>query len=124
MLTDLITDLDLADRARLHGHVTGAKTAFHSSSFSLLTSRYEGQGLVILESMSAGCIPISYAVDYGPADIIDHGVNGFIVPVGDVDALARSIRQLLDMPEEEVQAMRRNAIDRAADFSAPTIVEK
>lgn len=124
MLTDLITDLDLADRVRLHGHVTGAKTAFHSRSFSLLTSRHEGQGLVILESMSAGCIPISYAVDYGPADIIDHGVNGFIVPVGDVDALARSIRQLLDMPEEEVQAMRRNAIDRAADFSAPTIVEK
>ncbi|WP_169253054.1 glycosyltransferase [Brevibacterium sp. 'Marine'] len=124
MLTDLIADRDLAERVRLHGHVSGAKSAFHTSSFSVLTSRYEGQGLVVLESMSAGCIPICYAVEYGPADIIDHGVNGFLVPPGDVAALSDTIATFLTMPEAEVKAMRRNAIDRAADFAAPAIVDR
>ncbi|WP_025779209.1 glycosyltransferase [Brevibacterium sp. VCM10] len=124
MLTGLIADRDLAERVRLRGHVSGAKSAFHTSSFSVLTSRYEGQGLVVLESMSAGCIPICYAVEYGPADIIDHGVNGFLVPAGDVAALSDTIATFLTMPEAEVKAMRRNAIDRAADFAAPAIVDR
>src|SRR5699024_10218082 len=80
-LTDILTEVDVMDAVRLHGHRTGAKSNFHTSSFSLLTSRFEGQPLVVLESMSAGCIPICYEVDYGPADIIDHGVNGFLVPI-------------------------------------------
>src|SRR5699024_41137 len=116
-LTDILTEVDVTDAVRLHGHRTGAKSNFHTSSFSLLTSRFEGQPLVVLESMSAGCIPICYAVDYGPADIIDHGVNGFLVPDGDVDALAAAIRQFLSMSDDEVVKMRQRAIERAADFS-------
>lgn len=123
-LTDLIDQLSVADAIRLHGHIPGAKKNFHLSSFSLLTSRYEGQGLVVLESMSAGCIPISYAVNYGPADIIDDGVNGFVVPAGDVDALAEAILRFLAMPEDKVQEMRRAAIARAADYFEAPIVRR
>jgi poly(glycerol-phosphate) alpha-glucosyltransferase len=123
-LTDILTEVDVTDAVRLHGHRTGAKSNFHTSSFSLLTSRFEGQPLVVLESMSAGCIPICYAVDYGPADIIDHGVNGFLVPDGDVDALAAAIRQFLSMPDDEVEKIRQRAIERAADFSESAIVQR
>src|SRR5699024_12128877 len=72
-LTDILTEDGLTDAVRLHGHRTGAKSNFHTSSFSLLTSRFEGQPLVVLESMSAGCIPICYSVDIGQPDILDHG---------------------------------------------------
>ncbi|WP_346037111.1 glycosyltransferase [Brevibacterium picturae] len=123
-LTGLIDRLGVTDSVRLRGHSPGAKRNFHTSAFSLLTSRYEGQGLVLLESMSAGCIPISYAVDYGPADIIDDGINGFVVPAGDVDALSKTILRFLSMPEDEVQAMRRAAIARAADFFEAPIVQR
>src|SRR5699024_9118146 len=123
-LTDILTEVDVTDAVRLHGHRTGAKSNFHTSSFSLLTSRFEGQPLVVLESMSAGCIPICYAVDYGPADIIDHAVNGFLVPDGDVDALAAAIRQFLSRPDDEVERIRQRAIERAADFSESAIVQR
>lgn len=123
-LSDLIGQLGVVDSVRLQGHTPGAKKNFHTSSFSLLTSRYEGQGLVVLESMSAGCIPISYAVDYGPADIIEDGINGFIVPVGDIDALADAILRFFAMSEGEVQKMRRAVIDRAADFFEAPIVRR
>lgn len=123
-LTDLIDRLGVAGSVRLHGHTLGAKRNFHTNSFSLLTSRSEGQGLVVLESMSAGCIPISYAVDYGPADIIDDGVNGFLVPAGDVDALSKAILRFLAMPEDKVQEMRRAAVARAADYFEAPIVQR
>ncbi|WGP05419.1 glycosyltransferase [Bacillus subtilis] len=124
MLTELIESKDAVDRVRLHGHVDGAKSNFLSSSFSLLTSRFEGQGLVVLESMSAGCIPICYAVDYGPADIIEHGVNGFLVAPGDVKGLSSAISTFLSMSEDEVSTMRRNAVARAADFFHDPIVRR
>ena len=124
MLGELIESGNAADRVTLHGHVDGAKSNFLSSSFSLLTSRFEGQGLVVLESMSAGCIPICYAVDYGPADIIEHGVNGFLVAPGDVKGLSSAISTFLSMSEDEVSTMRRNAVARAADFFHDPIVRR
>lgn len=124
MLEALITDLGVTDAVRLHGHAPGAKTNFHDTSFSLLTSRFEGQGLVLLESMSAGCIPIAYDIDYGPADLIDDGVNGFLIPDGDIDACAAAILHVVNMGEDEVQEMRRSAISRAADFFERPIVER
>lgn len=123
-LTDLIDRLGVANTVSLHGYTAGAKKYFHAGAFSLLTSRYEGQPLAVLESMSAGCIPICYAVDYGPADIIEDGVNGFVVPAGDVDALAQAILRFLSMPEAEVQEMRRAAIARAADFYETPIIQR
>lgn len=124
MLTELIESKDAVDRVRLHGHVDGAKSNFLSSSFSLLTSRFEGQGLVVLESMSAGCIPICYAVDFGPADIIEHGVSGFLVAPGDVKGLSAAISTFLSLSEGEVTTMRRNAVARAADFFHDPIVRR
>lgn len=124
MLSELIQSKNAVDRITLRGHVEGAKSNFLASSFSLLTSRYEGQGLVVLESMSAGCIPICYEVDFGPADIIEHGVNGFLVDPGDVDGLADAISTFLSLSEDEVSAMRRNAVSRAADFFERPIIRR
>lgn len=124
MLSELIESGNAAGRITLHGHVDGAKSNFLSSSFSLLTSRFEGQGLVVLESMSAGCIPICYAVDYGPADIIEHGISGFLVAPGDVKGLSAAISTFLSLSEGEVTTMRRNAVARAADFFHDPIVRR
>ncbi|AZU01607.1 hypothetical protein CXR29_13630 [Brevibacterium linens] len=127
-LTDDLHGDPYRPRARHKGsmiaRLEGAKSNFLASSFSLLTSRYEGQGLVVLESMSAGCIPICYEVDFGPADIIENGVNGFLVDPGDVDGLADAISTFLSLSEDEVSAMRRNAVSRAADFFERRIIRR
>lgn len=120
-LEALIDEIDVGDTIRLRGFDPRAKRKFEESSFTLLTSEYEGQGLVLLESMAVGCIPIAYDIKYGPADIITHGVNGFLVPPGDVDAMAKCIGALHSMGEPELLKIRKAAIKRAQDFSPEKI---
>lgn len=122
VLTTLVDDLALGEHVRLRGHDPHAKNAFAEASFTLLTSRYEGQSLVLLEAMAAGCIPIAYDVEYGPGDIITNGVNGFLVPDGDTSAMAEAISALAAMPASDRDQMRREAIRRAGDFSPRSII--
>ncbi|MBG6223454.1 poly(glycerol-phosphate) alpha-glucosyltransferase [Arthrobacter sp. CAN_A2] len=95
---------------------------FRTASFTLLTSRSEGQPLVLLEAMSAGCIPISYDIAYGPADIITDGLNGFLVADGDIEAMAGKIALIEQMDDAQLATMRAEAVRRASDFSDATVV--
>jgi poly(glycerol-phosphate) alpha-glucosyltransferase len=112
----LIDDLGVRDRVTLHGHVDHAKRFLQDASFLVLASRFEGQGLVVSEAMSAGCIPIAYDFKYGPADIITDGRDGFLVPAGDIDALAAAIRRVSELSTEELRRMRQAARLRVAEF--------
>lgn len=122
-LEKLIADLDVRDAIALRGYDPRAKQRFEEASFTLLTSEYEGQGLVLLESMAAGCIPIAYNIKYGPEDIITDGVNGYLVPDGDINAMARCITALQTMDEAELRRMRKAATQRAKDFSPERITK-
>lgn len=93
-LRDLIHELRAEDVVHLRGYAPRAAEELDSASFSLLTSRFEGQPLSLLESMGHGCPPVSYDINYGPSDIITDGENGFLVPAGDVAAAARRVVQL------------------------------
>jgi glycosyltransferase involved in cell wall biosynthesis len=64
-----------------------------SSDISILFSEFEGLSLSMLESMGRGCVPIVTDVS-GSRETIEHGQNGFIVPVGDVAAMAQIIADL------------------------------
>ncbi|MGZ1490038.1 glycosyltransferase [Brevibacterium sediminis] len=122
-LETLVYDLNAGDNIALRGYNPRARQHFEDASFTLLTSEYEGQGLVLLESMAAGCIPIAYDIKYGPADIITDGVNGFLVPDGDVVALARRISDLHTMDEQKLKQMREAAVMRVSGFSPEKITQ-
>ena len=69
------------------------------ASAFLMTSSFEGYPLSTLESMSRGCPVVSYDIKYGPREQITDGVDGFLVPRGDVAALAERVVELLRSPE-------------------------
>ncbi len=108
----------------LKGHSPAASDAFSKASFSLLTSRSEALPGVLLESMGRGCIPISYDLPYGPADIITHGVDGFLVPNSDINALADQICQVVRMPHKDLAAMRRAAHRSAQEYGDERAVQR
>lgn len=92
-----IAALRLAGRVTLPGAITGRDLADHLRQSHLLAvpSSYEGFGIVYLEAMRFG-LPVIAGDAGGPREIVSHGVNGFLVPPGDVAALARCLKSLLD----------------------------
>jgi poly(glycerol-phosphate) alpha-glucosyltransferase len=111
-----IDGLGLTDVVILHGHVPGAAEEFRTASFSLLTSKYEGAPLVLLESMARGCPPVSFDINYGPRSIISDGVDGYVVPTGDVRAMADRIVSLCRDPQT-VARLSRASQKRSLDFT-------
>lgn len=93
-LQEHIEELGLQDHVELHGYLPMASAQFKTAAFSLLTSSKEGQPLALLESLGLGCPPVAYDIRYGPEDVLEDGVNGFLVPRGDIEAAAAAIVQL------------------------------
>ncbi len=69
------------------------------SSIFILTSVYEPFGLVLPEAMSCGLPVVSFDCDYGPREIITDGVDGYLVPLGNVEMFADRICQLIEDPQ-------------------------
>jgi poly(glycerol-phosphate) alpha-glucosyltransferase len=120
-LERLASSQKLGEHVEFKGYDSRAKDQFGVASFTVLSSRYEGQPMILLEAMSAGCIPVAYDMEYGPGDIITDGVDGFLVPDGDVSALAAAIERVITMEPRELAAMREAALRRARDFTAMNV---
>ena len=111
-LATRVAELDLADSVVLHGHTPDAAGRLDTAAALLLTSRHEGQPLVILEAMARGCPVVAYDVHYGPADMIEDGRTGFLVEAGDRDALADALAAVLGDPDR-IAAMSAAALEWA-----------
>jgi poly(glycerol-phosphate) alpha-glucosyltransferase len=123
-LHEVAREEGVADAVEFAGHLPDGAEAFADASVALLTSISEGAPLVLLEAMGRGCIPIAYDIEYGPADVIEHGVNGFLVPAGQVWALAGTIARVARMTSAERVALREAARATAARFDEASVVAR
>ncbi|MGY0391568.1 glycosyltransferase family 4 protein [Bizionia sp. KMM 8389] len=72
------------------------KDKYLDSSIYVMSSRFEGFGMVLTEAMACGVPCVSFNCNYGPSDIIKDGVDGFLVEKQDVKELADTICTLID----------------------------
>lgn len=95
-----INSRSLRHAVTLCGYTNNPDTEMAGSSLTVLSSKAEGFGYVIVESMLAGTPVVSYNCKYGPSDLIDSGVDGILVHEGDIASLADEIVGLLRRPED------------------------
>jgi glycosyltransferase involved in cell wall biosynthesis len=99
-LRNQIRELGLdADRCSLNGPVNDVIKEYLNSSVFVLPSRFEGFGLVVIEAMSCGVPVVAFNCPMGPDEIISDGEDGFLVPVGDIRALAEKLQTLMQNQE-------------------------
>lgn len=115
-LRQLVADLHLGKVVKLMGFTRTPGIAYQRASLCMMTSRFEGAPLTLLEAMSYGCPVVSYDLRYGPSDIITDKVDGFLVQYGNPVAMGDRIASVL--PDRAlVSSASEAAVRRAADFS-------
>ena len=92
------------------------------SSIYVMSSRYEGLPMVLLESQICGVPPVSFDCTYGPSDIITDGKDGFLIPMGDTDLFAQKLI-LLARDEKLRKEMGKNAQISSLRFSEDKIAK-
>lgn len=113
--------LGLSPQNILMGSTSQLDLFLSTAKFLVVTSYRESFSMVILEAMAAGCIPISFDCPTGPRELIDDGVNGFLVPLGDVIKIESIIEFLLDNPAV-AECIASNARKKAEAFTGSNIL--
>ncbi len=110
----LAVDVDVS----LPGFVNNPFAFMARSSVFVLSSVWEGLPGVLIQAMACGCPVVSTDCPSGPAEILDKGVHGPLVPVGDDAAMAVAIESVLDAPPSEERLRRRAnvfSVERSTD---------
>jgi len=98
-------------RIRLVGHVAGEDLGdlYRESDVLVVPSLYEAWGLVVHEGLAHGR-PVIATDQVGAADdLIDPGVNGYVVPAGSAEETARAMRSVAEWTDEQrIGAVRRS----------------
>lgn len=95
-LQNQIDRLGIATQCKLEPTAHNIVKKYLESSIFVLSSRYEGFGMVVAEAMACGVPAIAFACPCGPREIIQDGEDGILVENGNVDQLATSICMLIE----------------------------
>jgi glycosyltransferase involved in cell wall biosynthesis len=97
-LLALAAELGVADDVRLPGFVLNPFPHMARAALFVLSSRYEGLPGVLIQALACGTPVVSTACPTGPREILEDGRYGHLVPVGDVEAIAKAMVDTLDRP--------------------------
>lgn len=142
-LDGIAEECGVLDKIEYLGFVDDMKTLYQESSIFVLSSRYEGFGLVLIEAMSQGCACI--ACDYKgrqkeilcpngqvsgskfQVQSLNNGVevceNGILCEPDNVDALAEAMKTMI-MEDEYRESVRQNAVERSKYYSIENTIER
>ena len=122
-LNKLIRLSGLSEHVALVGPTKNISCAYINSDFFVLSSRFEGFGLVIIEAQAHGLPVVSFDCPRGPSEIIRDRENGLLVENGSIDALANAMLELLN-DRQLCDYMVGNAFKDIARFSHPAIYDE
>lgn len=116
-LQTLIDGYGIGDSITLCPPTTDMDAVYRGAAIVAMSSRYEGLPMILLEAQAYGLPIVSFACQCGPADVVTDGIDGFLVPEGDCDALAQKLATLMqdDAMRQRMGAAARIASERYAE---------
>ncbi|MEG2621155.1 MAG: glycosyltransferase [Bacilli bacterium] len=124
-LMDLAEELQLGDKVIFHGYQNKdyINEILLNSSICLMTSHTESFGLVLVEAFSYGVPCIAYDSAQGANEIIEDGVNGYLIKNRNKQAMIEKI-DLLIKDEKLRKKLGKKARESAKDYSSPPVLAK
>jgi glycosyltransferase involved in cell wall biosynthesis len=118
----LIEAMGLGDDVAMLGFVENPYSHVARSNVFVLSSAWEGLGTAIVEALAVGTPVVSTDCPSGPAEILENGKYGWLVPVGDATSLAGAIVDALDRPPA-ANLLKRRALDFALGARADEFLQ-
>ena len=106
----------LSDKITLMGRSDSLYKLYTERDLYLMSSNYEGMPNALAEAMAIGLPCISTDCKTGPRDLIENGDNGYLVEVGDADAMAEKIMGFFSLADYEQKSIGENARKKIIDF--------
>ncbi|WP_373033576.1 glycosyltransferase family 4 protein [Sulfurovum sp.] len=122
-LMQLANELNIQDNVEFLGFCPNIDEVMQQSSIFVLSSRYEGFGMVLVEAMSQGCPCISFDCTAGPNEIIRNGVDGILVEDQNMQQMECEIIRLIE-DDKLCKELALNAIKNIQRFSVQKIADK
>lgn len=119
----LVDSLGLKGKVMLNDATGNIGKEYEASSVFILSSRYEGLPMVLLEAMSYGLAIVTYDCKCGPKDIIEDNRNGVLVEEGNVEKLADAIIEVMD-DDAKRKMLAENAKEDSRKYSTDCIMKQ
>ncbi|EJB8349320.1 glycosyltransferase family 4 protein [Vibrio cholerae] len=126
MLEQLRSELNLESSTELVPKTDNIAAHYQEAAFFVMSSRFEGFGLVLVEAQAFGIPVVTFDCDIGPAEIIQHGETGWLCTPNDIQLLSQAIQNaiLIKQDTETYQKLSHNSVQNAQRFAVSKITEQ
>lgn len=122
-IEEMILEAGLENRLVLKGQVSDLYSQYSDYAFLVMTSRYEGFGMALIEAAGRRLPIIAFDVECGPREIIKDGINGYLIPAFDCSLMANRIKNMCENPQLRVD-LSESTKDTIKGFSPEFVVEE
>ena len=123
ILEQTISENNLEDQLILKGTVDHVEWYLNRAKLFVLTSRYEGFGMCLVEALQMKVPCISFDIKIGPSEIITNNQNGILIPPFKCEQMIQEINHLIDNPDR-LEEMSANTIIGFERYQDEYIIEK
>lgn len=122
LLIETAKSFGINDSFEIKPPVKNITEEYLKSSILVMTSRYEGLPMVLLEAQTVGLPAIAFNCKCGPTDVIDNGKNGILIKDGDADGFANALLKLASDYGLRCD-MQRHAMAKSKSYDKKSIMD-